>query len=337
MGAGRDAVLAADGGIALRLTLHQPEPERSAWGRGLSRLAPTGVEVLPIRAMALDTLRRAALVWVPVVVVATVGVWLLVARTSVPVSDASAVEPGASSPGTLTREEPTPHASVFRDVATPERPAQSGTDALPYLPSLPASEFATAMHRNEESRLRKEEKPTPPPRRKIRRCIPLAQTVCTAGVCTLVLTGCANTPQVLPQPGRPLLKPAECPPGAEKTMIEELGLRLGQDATVRYPIPGELHQQVAVREGPVVVELRANFGKLPGGTRLHGELLFGPDRVQGRFSEARTPEGRSYPVCMEFAFNGRSGGHLYKYNEPDIAIVMAVNSVYPVHTFGYRP
>ncbi|HYO69112.1 MAG TPA: hypothetical protein VEU33_23840, partial [Archangium sp.] len=38
---------------------------------------------------------------------------------------------------------------------------------------------------------------------------------------------------------------------------------------------------------------------LPGHTRLSGRLYVHEGRVYGRFTEARTPSGETYPVCLE--------------------------------------
>ncbi|KFA87078.1 hypothetical protein Q664_50300 [Archangium violaceum Cb vi76] len=38
---------------------------------------------------------------------------------------------------------------------------------------------------------------------------------------------------------------------------------------------------------------------LPKGTVFSGELFVGPERVYGRFTQARTPEGHTYPMCLE--------------------------------------
>jgi serine/threonine-protein kinase len=42
-----------------------------------------------------------------------------------------------------------------------------------------------------------------------------------------------------------------------------------------------------------------NLGELPINTELTGRLLYGPDRLYGRFTEARTEKGEVYPVCLE--------------------------------------
>ncbi|WP_257461794.1 serine/threonine protein kinase [Archangium lipolyticum] len=171
----------------------------------------------------------------------------------------------------------------------------AGEGALPYLPSLPASEFATAMLRKEDSRVKNQEKPAP--RREVRRCVPIAKEVCKGALCTIVLVGCTSTtPQVRPTP-----QPADCPRHAEATMERELGIVIGHGTTFAFPEFFDAEPVViTVKEGPTQVQLRAPLGKLPPGTLLTGELLFGGKRVYGRFTQALTPEGKPFPVCIEF-------------------------------------
>jgi hypothetical protein len=53
------------------------------------------------------------------------------------------------------------------------------------------------------------------------------------------------------------------------------------------------------REGPAVFDLDTELGTLPrSGTTVVGRLFFAEGRIHGRFTEARTRDGRRYPVCM---------------------------------------
>jgi hypothetical protein len=47
------------------------------------------------------------------------------------------------------------------------------------------------------------------------------------------------------------------------------------------------------------VELDQPLGKLGIGTELSGRLYLGAERVYGRFTLAKTPAGKTYPVCIE--------------------------------------
>jgi serine/threonine-protein kinase len=85
-------------------------------------------------------------------------------------------------------------------------------------------------------------------------------------------------------------------------MTRTLGLRLGETSTVEW---GKTRgRSVPVREDtPIHVfgdwDTPTGQTALPGNTRLSGRLYFGEGRVYGRFTEARTPTGETYTVCME--------------------------------------
>ncbi len=115
--------------------------------------------------------------------------------------------------------------------------------------------------------------------------------VITAGVACF---GVACTgPQVRPEP------PAEpCPSGAVHAMAE-LGIDIGKSNTAAF-LSGELREFISVREGWTRARLVGRFEGLPANTILKGRLIFGGERVYGRFTEAQEAEGsRTWPICME--------------------------------------
>jgi hypothetical protein len=156
--------------------------------------------------------------------------------------------------------------------------------------------------------------------------------------CTLA-TGCpATTPM---RQTRALPPPAECPPHAVETM-KELGLPLGEDLTAKFP--GGSHETleskyVLVRDGPGATVLVNGTGtKLGlGDTVLTGELFFGPERIHGRFTQAHTRDGKTYPICMVLVDqSGRlgAGGDWVKPGEaPGTARIAFVLGVMPVERF----
>lgn len=221
--------------------------------------------------------------------VAAVAVWLFASRPG-------AEEEGVSSSHGLAREGPTSHAASFREVARPEKPGEAGAGALPYLPSLPASDFANAMLHTPESSSKSSQKPAPRPPRETPRCVPLRQVTCMAGLCTVLFSGCSATPQVV-HVVRPEPRPAKCPPGAVKTMTEQLDIRLGDEAKGEFPVEGST-QRITVSES-TPVRLGLPLGKLGGGTVLTGRLFLGVERIYGRMTQARTYDGKTYPVCLE--------------------------------------
>ncbi|HEX8435122.1 serine/threonine-protein kinase [Archangium sp.] len=124
------------------------------------------------------------------------------------------------------------------------------------------------------------------------------RTVCL-GLAGAALQACLGAQQV--PPVRPAPLPQPCPPGAVETMRTR-GLRLGEMSSVEW---GRIRgRSVLVREDtPIYVfgdwDTPTGQTALPGHTRLSGRLYFTEDRVYGRFTEARTPTGETYPVCLE--------------------------------------
>jgi serine/threonine-protein kinase len=152
----------------------------------------------------------------------------------------------------------------------------------------------------------------------------LLRTLCL-GLGGTVLQACmASHPQVPAE--RPAPPPQACPAGAVEAMTGTLGLSLGETKTVEWSdVRG---QAIPVREdSPVFLFGDWDAGAdwtgrggthvaLPGKTRLSGRLYFGEKRVYGRFTEARTPTGETYPVCMEIFYEGEVGDTLSASSEP---------------------
>mgnify|MGYP006198226741 CR=1 FL=1 len=94
----------------------------------------------------------------------------------------------------------------------------------------------------------------------------------------------------------------------------------GVDERLGRPIP--------IREdSPVFVfgdwDLPTGQTALPDRTRLSGRLYFGQGRVYGRFTEARTPSGETYPVCLELWDNGQLGALIEPESTPGKPMVSA--------------
>ena len=119
---------------------------------------------------------------------------------------------------------------------------------------------------------------------------------------------CMASPQQVP-PERPAPLAQACPAGAVETMTDTLGFRLGETNSVdwRRDIRG---RPVHVQEDATLrvaghweagADRRGKGWKvaLPTNTRLFGKLYVKEGRVYGRFTEARTPLGVTYPVCLE--------------------------------------
>ena len=106
--------------------------------------------------------------------------------------------------------------------------------------------------------------------------------------------------------------PQACPAGAVETMTKQLSLRIGERHGTDMPGAKRFsNERVPVKEGPVSLELagawkagadamgRGGRVVLPDGTRLSGQLCIGEKRVYGRITQAVTPTGDTFTVCME--------------------------------------
>nr|WP_253816172.1 serine/threonine-protein kinase [Myxococcus xanthus] len=94
---------------------------------------------------------------------------------------------------------------------------------------------------------------------------------------------------------RPPPPPEPCPAGAADAMEKwgiEAGAHHGVTFLVRRP------QIIAVTDGPTELLLLGEWKRMPDGTVFSGRLAVS-DRVYGRFTHARTRDGKSFPVCLE--------------------------------------
>ncbi|WP_375768003.1 protein kinase [Archangium gephyra] len=161
-------------------------------------------------------------------------------------------------------------------------PAWAATPAPVALATLPEDSTRVKTSRKDASTQHKKQGP-------VRNAV--AHTLCTAAMGALA-AGCPGA-QVRATP-----PPEACPPGSLETM-QRLGIRTGGRGGTKFAgvrEPG----YITVREGPGArLELRTDMGQLEAGTVLTGRLLFGKERVYGRFTEAQRPTGETYRVCME--------------------------------------
>jgi serine/threonine-protein kinase len=77
--------------------------------------------------------------------------------------------------------------------------------------------------------------------------------------------------------------------------------------------------------------------KLPDGTVVSGELFFDGQRIHGRFTQAHTPQGQTYPVCLVLADRndniGLGANHVKPGKEPGTALVQWSEGVKVVERF----
>ena len=214
-----------------------------------------------------------------------------------------------------------------QEVAPPwQRPDGDG-GAAPEAAATPAPVARATLPR--ETRVKTPAKAPAPPKQ----AGSTARKVGAAVIGCALSTGCpgpATTASV--RPTSP--PPAECPPEAARTM-EELGLLYAGSSKHGW-IPGA-GRRVTVRPGPVTLRLskeEGSWGKLPEGTMFSGEQLFGERRVHGRFTQAHTPEGKSYVVCLELKSGPDWGWEKLEVHGQDTAVIDNGGVLWPVESFG---
>jgi len=132
------------------------------------------------------------------------------------------------------------------------------------------------------------------------------RTACL-GLTGAALQACMASPQQVP-PARPAPPPKACPAGAVETMTDVLGFRLGEmkfgDWSAMRGRSVQVREDASLRVAGHWMAGADHDGvggrlALPTNTRLFGRLYVHEGRVYGRFTEARTPQGVVYPVCLE--------------------------------------
>ncbi|WNG28436.1 protein kinase [Cystobacter fuscus] len=301
---------------------HEGTPKHGFWRRAISRALPTFVGSLPVRALALDGLHRAALVLVLMAVAAGASAGALLATS--PSLHAREVAKGnvAPEPTTSSGSNPTLHAYLARELAVSRASPQAGRSAAQFLPPTPAPEFTTAMLRKEDFSVNAPEKPQPQSRRA------RFGVKCVTAACCAVLGGCAGTPTVRPAP-----KPEACPDSAVASM-KKLGIRIGDEAGGTFPVVGS-SKPIPVNQFTTFA-LLDDLGELKAGTVLSGRLIFAEGRVYGRFTQARqvrSKGGQTYPVCLELKYGRQRGVEIERDTGPDSAVVFSSADVEAVDRF----
>ncbi|WNG59380.1 serine/threonine protein kinase [Archangium gephyra] len=221
------------------------------------------------------------------------GMWALHSRLESGGERPSAsAAPTAPSPAGWWTSHPTPHAALVREVAEPGEPSETERSAAAFPAPSPAP-ISAPMSRENDTRPKPDEKPAARLQRKALRCVPGRQEMCVVGFCTVLLTGCTGTPQVV----RPPPRPADCPPGAVETM-KKLGIDIGDVGIATFGDPDKEEGRLlkTVRES---TPMRATRFERLSNLTLTGRLYLGPERVYGRFTQASWRDGTTHPVCLE--------------------------------------
>ncbi|WP_052518802.1 serine/threonine protein kinase [Archangium violaceum] len=255
-----------------------------------------------------------------------------------PLAHVEPLPPDASSPSLPTRG-----LVHGQEVAPSWPPPEAEWAAAPPLAKATPAVVASQVTRPEDDALKKQQAPQGDTKQK-RALSPVAKwCVGAAAAANLACPGAqvrtAPEAQVRTAP-----EPQPCPAGAVETMTDTLDIKVEQQGVVVFPHVFQ-HKPVPVREGSTSMKLNEPWGKLPAGTVLQGRLSFGEGHIYGRFTEARTPTGDTFKVCMQI-FTGPSlvkrGGGYYKPgpgtemepgSTPDNALMFTLQNVEAVERF----
>ena len=215
-------------------------------------------------------------------------------------------------------------------------PGGSGPEPVRAVDSPPAEAL-----RKDRAPVKQQQPSGPPPEATSKRRGAAVRTACL-GLTGAALQACLGTPQQVP-PERPAPPPQACPAGAVETMTDMLGLRLGEMTSVDWSDvrgrPVHVQEDATLRVGGHWEAGADHTGKgykvaLPDETRLFGKLYVKEGRVYGRFTEARTPLGVTYPVCLELLDSSDNVGlELRPGSGPGKMMVDPVVQVRVVHRF----
>ncbi len=120
---------------------------------------------------------------------------------------------------------------------------------------------------------------------------------------TLALTACVTVGKE-----KPSAPSSVCAPETVAHM-KTLGLEPGQQGALHLASeqPGGPTDYGVYRQGPVTSRLESAVGGLPEGTLVEGVLWMDTGKVQARYTQARTPEGMSHPVCLVLGASAPGG------------------------------
>ena len=226
-----------------------------------------------------------------------------------------------------------------QEVASPSEPPEGARGAALEKAATPAP-VASATPRKDSTRV-KTPRQTPPRQQKQSTVL---DTVGKACVLVWVAGGlaCATSPEPQVRPlataTARLPPPAECPAGSVETMRKVWGVQLGGNSEVFFLIDGELvfNQRITVRPGRATLTLNNDDFGFPIHTVFIGELFFGEERVYGRFTRARTPDGQTYSVCFDLydqTLDGERGVPMKPGSRLDAAIIFSQVNLQAVKRF----
>jgi hypothetical protein len=118
----------------------------------------------------------------------------------------------------------------------------------------------------------------------------------------LTLTACVTVGKEKPGPRQ------TCAPETV-TLMKKLGVEAGQQGSMHLDAsqPGGTNDYGVFRPGQVTSRLETAVGTLPAGTLVDGVLWMDTGKVQAQYTQARTPDGQSYPVCLVLGSSAPGG------------------------------
>ena len=221
-----------------------------------------------------------------------------------------------------------------QEVASPGAPPEiERASAPPQVANTPAA-VAPTVTQSKDDAVTKPQAPGAPGNTKKKILAPAARWC--LGAAAAAQAACTGTP-VRPTPAdvsksTPSLP--ECPEGGFESMKAlELSPLIDGLHLIGFTPLGEPPDRVFVREGATTVELRDPWGKLERRSTFQGQLVFGQNRVYGRFTEARTPNGATFKICVELTFGGDLGAKSKE--TKDTANIFSVQDVVSVYRERY--
>lgn len=158
-----------------------------------------------------------------------------------------------------------------------------------------------------------------------------------AMLCAATAVGCPGA-QVKPPQSE------DCPEEARRAMFEVLKLTEGSDiqAIIDVGQPGREGEDGTYRDGPIVGQVQEFYGAedpgLPRGTLLYGRLWTGPGilwrgeaGVVARYTEARFPDGRTFPVCLTLGLPHEAGLFVLPGSKPGAVKLPRAFRIAPVY------
>ncbi|WP_257460538.1 serine/threonine protein kinase [Archangium lipolyticum] len=219
------------------------------------------------------------------------------------------------------------------EVAPPWKRPEADGAAAPLVESTPAAAASPAASGKDTAPVKKQQrqKTNSPQRETQSRSAGAAARNACLGLTGAALQACLSAQQQVP-PVRREPPRLECPAGAVETMTRTLGLRIGQVHVADWSdVRG---RAVSVREDTPLRLGGALGEKLPHKTVLYGRLYLGEKRVYGLFTEARTPTGETYKVCIRlYEWQGGPGLPFDPGSTPENMVVAPVAAVQVVDHF----